>query len=111
MKHRSATKSKSWLLLRNTCLIVLLAVTVGVESGAIAWQATSVNDASSEFSTTLRGIAAAGRLPDLRWPDFSDYRVLVSNFYESSGYRPSLVKQQRANSTSPNRDRRAQAGR
>jgi murein L,D-transpeptidase YcbB/YkuD len=28
----------------------------------------------------------SGRLPDLRWPDFSDYRVHLKSFYEPSGY-------------------------
>jgi hypothetical protein len=28
----------------------------------------------------------AGNLPDLRWPNFSDYRVHVKNLYEPAGY-------------------------
>jgi murein L,D-transpeptidase YcbB/YkuD len=90
MKDRSATKS--WFLLRSTCLIVLLAAAAAVDSSTIGWQAASADDASSEFSATLRGIAASGRLPELRWPDFSDYRVHVSNFYESSGYAPAWLR-------------------
>jgi murein L,D-transpeptidase YcbB/YkuD len=91
MKDRSAMKSKSRLLLRSTCLVVLLAAAAAVDSNAIGRQAASANVASSEFSATLREISAAGRLPDLRWPDFSDYRVLVSNFYDSSGYAPAWL--------------------
>ena len=28
----------------------------------------------------------AGNLPGLRWPNFSDYRVHLKNFYEPAGY-------------------------
>jgi L,D-transpeptidase YcbB len=45
-------------------------------------------DASAESSVTLRDIVDAGRLSDLRWPDFSDYRVLVADFYNSAGFVP-----------------------
>jgi hypothetical protein len=36
----------------------------------------------------LRDIAAAGHLPELQWPDFSDYREHVQNFYQPSNYTP-----------------------
>ena len=35
----------------------------------------------------LQAIVSAGRLADLRWPDFSDYRAEVNALYEPSGYR------------------------
>jgi len=35
----------------------------------------------------LSAIVASGRLEDLRWPDFSDYRAHVTNFYRPSGYK------------------------
>jgi hypothetical protein len=41
---------------------------------------------SSDVSSQLRGIASAGQLPELRWPDFSDYRAHVQNFYQPSGW-------------------------
>ncbi len=34
----------------------------------------------------LRDLAASGRLPDLRWPDFADYRNDVQRFYEASDF-------------------------
>jgi len=40
----------------------------------------------------LRAIVAAGRLDDLRWPDFSDYRENVAAFYEPAGYAPAWVQ-------------------
>lgn len=38
--------------------------------------------------TTIQEIVLAGRLSDLRWPDFSDYRVQMQEFYEFASYRP-----------------------
>jgi murein L,D-transpeptidase YcbB/YkuD len=43
-------------------------------------------------TTALRAIIAAGRLEDLRWPDFPDYRVEVENFYRHSGYSLAWVR-------------------
>jgi murein L,D-transpeptidase YcbB/YkuD len=37
-------------------------------------------------------MAASGRLDDLRWPDFSDYRVHVENFYRASDYALAWVQ-------------------
>jgi murein L,D-transpeptidase YcbB/YkuD len=71
--------------LPSICVLVLLAATVGVDSNARA-------DAASEASATLREIAAAGRLSDLRWPDFSDYRSHVANFYDAAGYAPAWLR-------------------
>jgi murein L,D-transpeptidase YcbB/YkuD len=47
---------------------------------------------SSDVSSQLRGIASAGQLPELRWPDFSDYRAHVQNFYQPSGYVPAWAR-------------------
>jgi L,D-transpeptidase YcbB len=89
MKLRLAAKPNSWLLLRSACLVLLMAGAVAEYSSAVGWQA---NDASSDFSATLHKIAADGRLPDLRWPDFSDYRVHVTRFYDSTGYAPAWLR-------------------
>jgi L,D-transpeptidase YcbB len=43
----------------------------------------------------LRTIIGTGRLDDLRWPNFPDYRVHVENFYRSSGYSLAWVRQGR----------------
>jgi murein L,D-transpeptidase YcbB/YkuD len=34
----------------------------------------------------VREIAASGQLPELRWPDFSDYRDHLRNFYQPTDY-------------------------
>jgi murein L,D-transpeptidase YcbB/YkuD len=82
MKYRWATKSKPLLLVTIGCL---------VWAAALGSQVTHAADASSEFAATLRQIAAAGQLPDLRWPDFSDYRIHVTNFYEATNYAPAWL--------------------
>jgi len=83
MKYRWATKCKPLLLLTVGCLVAVAA--------APGSQVAATADASSEFATTLRQIAAAGQLSDLRWPDFSDYRIHVTNFYEASNYAPAWL--------------------
>jgi len=40
----------------------------------------------------LREIVTSGRLADLRWPDFTDYRTDVMEFYESNGYAPAWLQ-------------------
>src|ERR1700756_3368737 len=44
---------------------------------------------------TLRSIVQAGRLDDMRWPVFSDFRVLVESFYRSSNFTPAWVEDDR----------------
>jgi L,D-transpeptidase YcbB len=85
MRYRSATKTQLSFLLRPTFLAVLLAATIGSQSPAAA-------DVPSQFSVTLRQIVTAGRLPDLRWPDFSDYLSHVANFYDPAGYSPAWLR-------------------
>jgi len=41
---------------------------------------------SAEGQAALRGMVQAGKLGDLRWPDFSDYTKHVQKFYDSYGY-------------------------
>ncbi len=43
-------------------------------------------------AAALRDIVASGRLADLRWPDFSDYKVLVDGFYAPASYAPAWVR-------------------
>lgn len=54
---------------------------------AAAIPASHAADAdSSGCSSELCQLAAAGRLTDLRWPDFPDYRTRIQSFYEPTGY-------------------------
>jgi murein L,D-transpeptidase YcbB/YkuD len=47
----------------------------------------------SDVSSQLRAIASAGQLAELRWPDFSDYRTHVQNFYQPTGYAPAWIRE------------------
>jgi murein L,D-transpeptidase YcbB/YkuD len=59
-------------------------------------QRGSVQHLSPEGEASLRGWIDSGRLADLRWPDFSDYRVHVTNFYAPAGYALAWVRDGRA---------------
>ena len=61
--------------------IVFLSVvlSVGAAQAGPAAHALAVQD-------ELRALANQGVLPELRWPDYSDYRVQVQKFYEPTGY-------------------------
>ena len=47
---------------------------------------TAANTTPQGEYAAIREIITSGRLSDLRWPDFSDYRVHLKSFYEPSGY-------------------------
>jgi L,D-transpeptidase YcbB len=49
-------------------------------------------DAVPDVTSQLRAIASAGKMAELRWPDFSDYRGHVQNFYQPSGYAPAWIR-------------------
>jgi len=60
--------------------------------GTVASPAVAQQSGALDVSSELRGIAAAGQLPELRWPNFSDYREHVQNFYQPSGYMPAWMR-------------------
>jgi murein L,D-transpeptidase YcbB/YkuD len=64
-----------------------------VRGGEAAAAATA---GSPETVHALREIVTAGRLADLRWPDFPDYRDQVRTFYESSSYNPAWIRDNQA---------------
>jgi len=49
------------------------------------------NAAPPQTSTHLQEIVTSGKLSNLRWPDFSDYKAHVAEFYESSAYAPAWL--------------------
>jgi murein L,D-transpeptidase YcbB/YkuD len=57
---------------------------------------TAAPGGSPEAVNSLREIVAAGRLADLRWPDFPDYREKVKAFYESLDYSPAWIRDNQA---------------
>jgi murein L,D-transpeptidase YcbB/YkuD len=55
------------------------------QSQDAAQPATPPQQLTPEGQASLRAIIDAGKLGDLRWPDFSDYGKLVKEFYDSYG--------------------------
>lgn len=49
------------------------------------------NAGSPQVSSHLREIVVRGRLADLRWPDFTDYKAHVTEFYEFRSYAPAWL--------------------
>jgi murein L,D-transpeptidase YcbB/YkuD len=47
---------------------------------------------SPQGAAALQAIVETGHLADLRWPDFTDYRVHIKNFYEPVGYALAWVR-------------------
>jgi L,D-transpeptidase YcbB len=47
---------------------------------------------SAEGTEELRTIVASGRLPDLRWPNFSDRSEAVQTFYTGADYRLGWIR-------------------
>lgn len=85
------------------CILVgLLCATIAAtlvgtsSSGVVVREPSAATASSSDVSGELRQIVAAGQLSDLRWPDFSDYRVHLKNFYEPSGYTFAWIRDSQA---------------
>ncbi len=82
-------------------LAILLLVSTMPLSGQTSAQqgtpvATSVKASSTQkpggVATPLSAIVASGHLDDLRWPDFSDYRLHLTNFYRPAGYKLAWIQ-------------------
>jgi len=64
----------------------------GLRCSLVLAAAMLLGASAAESSEALHGIADAGRLADLHWPDFSDYRLHLQNFYQPSGYAPAWLR-------------------
>jgi murein L,D-transpeptidase YcbB/YkuD len=53
---------------------------------------TSATQKPEGAAARLNAIVASGQFEDLRWPDFSDYRVHLTNFYRPAGYKPAWIR-------------------
>ncbi len=53
---------------------------------AVAGPAIAQQGVDSGVSSQVREIVSSGQLPVLRWPDFSDYREHLRNFYQPANY-------------------------
>src|SRR5215469_14924610 len=54
--------------------------------GSSASTATPLQQVSPEGRAWLQSTIQSGNLPDLRWPNFSDYSGHLKKFYDSYGY-------------------------
>jgi len=93
---RDSVKSRSVSAgLVFTLPLVALTLLYGCNTGSTAnarsqsqsstQQAAPPQQLTPEGQASLRAIIDAGKLADLRWPDFSDYGKLVKEFYDSYG--------------------------
>ena len=61
-----------------------------------AWGAALLVVSLASFSAgqqpDIQNLAASGNLEGMRWPNFSDYRDWLQEFYEPSGFAPAWVK-------------------
>jgi L,D-transpeptidase YcbB len=55
-------------------------------------QTAALQRLSPQGAASLQALVETGHLADLRWPDFTDYRVHVKNFYEPVGYALAWVR-------------------
>jgi murein L,D-transpeptidase YcbB/YkuD len=66
------------------------------QKGKNSHVATSAQASSTQkpdgVAARLSAIVASGHLEDLRWPNFSDYRLHLLNFYRPSGYKLAWVR-------------------
>lgn len=79
----------SSLIRTNVVRIALASMSLALSSGG---NSSTTLPAEREVETTIREIVAAGRLDDLRWPDFADYKDALSEFYGFREYAPAWTK-------------------
>jgi L,D-transpeptidase YcbB len=90
MDHRQLSKTLRFAL--SVAVVALLCGGAIVSASRRQSQSNSASTAtppqqiSPETRATLQAIIQTGNLPDLRWPNFSDYTKLVQKFYDSYGY-------------------------
>ena len=70
----------TWHAARRACVAALLSLL------AVAAITARADAATGTTADALRGIVAAGRLADLKWPDFADYQGDLRSFYEAGDY-------------------------
>ncbi|MGD0425741.1 MAG: L,D-transpeptidase family protein [Candidatus Acidiferrales bacterium] len=79
------------LILTLVALALLYSHNIASTAHARTHSQTSANSAeppqqlSAEGQAALRAAIDSGNVPQLRWPDFSDYTKLVKEFYDSYG--------------------------
>ena len=60
--------------------VIALALVVALWAGSAIGQVATSSPAATPTPGELTTLIAAGTLPDLRWPNFTDYRADVKTF-------------------------------
>ncbi len=74
--------------LRTLALLSCVAVSFGVVRSLESTQPAMASPGATTVSARLQEIAAAGKLPELHWPNFSDYRADFLQLYQGSNFAP-----------------------
>lgn len=83
---------KKYRLKVDGCLVLLLSIVVSISAAGQAKRTSGAKPKeqtktfTEEPAATLEAAVRSGNLPDLRWPNFPDYRLHVDNFYRASDY-------------------------
>jgi murein L,D-transpeptidase YcbB/YkuD len=90
-------RSSRWLEIALLLLISPMPISgqTSAQKGTSSLVATSGKASFTQkpdgVAARVSAIVASGHLKDLRWPDFSDYRLHLINFYRPSGYKPAWI--------------------
>lgn len=86
--NKDAREPQRYVRVRRTCSSArTITAFIFVFILALGIPAQADSRASLEKpGSTLRAVVASGRLEDLRWPNFPDYRAQVESLYRRSGY-------------------------
>lgn len=76
------------IYLRAFALLLCVAASFGVARSLQQTQPATASPGTTAVSTRLQEIAAAGKLSDLRWPNFSDYQKDLLELYRGSNFAP-----------------------
>jgi len=81
--HKSALAA----LIATMCCVATAGLTLAAGSPAASptFNAAPAAGAAAQVPGDLGALIAAGTLPDLRWPDFADYRNDLKRFYDEGG--------------------------
>ncbi len=88
--------------IRKSALAALIATlccsgaTFAAGSSASTPTTNAASAAAPQGPGDLGALIASGKLPDLRWPDFTDYRADVKKFYDAGGNSPAWIQNGKA---------------
>jgi L,D-transpeptidase YcbB len=85
--------------LRASLFFLLLALSMAAAAqgkpGMPVGQRRKPTTTSTEAASAVRSLVQQGNLPDLRWPNFSDFRAQIDNFYRGSNYSLAWIENSR----------------